>query len=113
MVENFIINKGTTWKLVITWKDSDGVVINVSGYSVKIQFRKHPNDSAVLYEMSTTNGKITLDGAAGKITCTAPKEDTASFVFLDALFDVLATSPGGEATRLLSGSVTVSPAITR
>lgn len=63
--------------------------------------------------MSTANGKIVLDEPNGKLTCTASKEETAAFKFTNALFDVLMTSPTGEATRLFNGSVTVDPAITK
>ena len=109
----FTIKQGTTWKLIVVWKDSTGAVVPITGYSAKIQFRKTPQDSLVLYEMSTANGKIVLDEPNGKLTCTASKEETSAFKFTGALFDVLLTSPGGEATRLFSGSVTVDPAVTR
>lgn len=109
----FTINQATTWKLDVVWTDSSGSIVDVTNYHAKIQFRKSHQDNAVLYEMSTDNSKIVLTGPAGKITCTASKEDTKSFKFTNAVFDLLMTSPGGEATRLFRGTVVIDPAVTR
>lgn len=111
--KKFDINQGATWQLVLLWKNPDLTPVNVTGYSVVIQFRKTVRGAIVLYEMSTTNGKVTLDGPAGKITALAPKEDTSTFTFDSAVFDVLATSPSGVASRLINATIRVIPAVTR
>lgn len=112
-VYKFTIDQGATWKLVSIWKDSTGNIVDITNYTAKIQFRRSAQDTLVLYELSTANGRIVLDGPNGKLTATASKEDTAAFKFVNAVFDVLLTSPAGEATRLFSGAITVDPAITR
>ncbi len=109
----FTINQGSTWKLIVVWKDSTGAIVDITGYLAKIQFRKTAQEELVLYEMSTTNGRIVLDGPNGKLTCTATKEETSGFKFTEALFDVFLTSPGGESTRLFKGSIIIDPSITR
>jgi len=112
--EQFTINQGTTWKLEVTWKNPNGTAIDLTGYSAKLQFRHSPKSSAVLYEMSTANGKIVLDEVNGKLTMTAPKADTAAFAFTEAILDLLVTAPSdGEANRLFSAIVFVSPSVTR
>src|SRR5512139_3193680 len=69
--------QGETFVRVITWKDSSGALVNLSGYSAKIQLRDSQT-SAIIDEFTDTTG-ITLGGAAGTITWTMTATETVLF----------------------------------
>ncbi len=110
------IEQGATFTKIITWKDSAGDPIDLTGFVARMQIRQTISASAVLYSATTENGGITLGGAAGTITITFPAADTAAFSFVTGVYDLeLASSAlaGAEVTRLLEGGVVVSKEVTR
>ncbi len=63
-------------------------------------------------ELTTSNGRITMGGANGEIVLFISDEDTLLLTARTAVYDLLVTSPGGEATRIVEGQVTIDPAVT-
>jgi hypothetical protein len=111
---DIIIEQGATFRRVITWKDSAGVPINLTGWSAKMQVRERVRDGDVVLECSTANGRITLGGTAGTITIVAQDEVTALLPEMPkAVYDLELISGGGEVTRLLRGQVEIAPEVTR
>lgn len=111
---DIVIEQGATFRRVITWKDSAGTPINLTGYTAKMQVRERVRDSDVVLECSTANGRITLGGSAGTITIVAQDEVTALLAEMPkAVYDLELTSSGGEVTRLLRGSVEIVAEVTR
>ena len=78
-----------------------------------MQIRQTVQSSTILYEASTANGAIVLGGAAGTISLTIPVASTAGFTWNKGVYSLNLTSSGGIVTRLLQGTVVVSPAVTR
>jgi hypothetical protein len=78
-----------------------------------MQIRQNVQSSTILYEASTANGAIVLGGTAGTITLTIPASATAGFTWIKGVYDMNLTSSGGIVTRLLQGTVVVSPEVTR
>ena len=101
------------WGTVSSSVTSPTGLVNLTGYTADMQFRVSPYATSILYEASTANGAIVLGGATGTITITIPAVTTTGFTFRQAVYDLKMTSPGGVVTRLLAGSVTVSPEVTR
>lgn len=112
-VYNLNIEQGATYTRVLTWKDSSGNPINLTGYTARMQFRRNASSSEILYDANTTNGKIVLGGTAGTITFTISATDSAAFAFGCAVYDLEIESAGGQVTRLLEGGVEVSLEVTR
>lgn len=73
------IEAGETWDPVLVWKDENGALVNLTGYSADCYFRK-TYDSPVLAQFTTSNGKIVLGGAAGTITFAVPPADTLALL---------------------------------
>jgi hypothetical protein len=111
---DIIIEQGATFRRVITWKDSSGSPINLTGYTAKMQVRERVRDSDVVLECSTSNGRITLGGSAGTITIVAQDEVTVLLSEMPkAVYDLELTSAGGEVTRLLRGNAEIIGEVTR
>lgn len=107
------IEQGATLSLPIVWKDSEGAVINITGYTARMQVRQSVNSSTILLSATTENGKLVIDGANGKVTISLPAADTAAITWLAGVYDLELVSSGGVVTRLLQGSVVVSREVTR
>jgi hypothetical protein len=76
------IKKGATFTLPITYKDDDGVPIDLTGYSAKMQIRSSPTSTEVIVDLTTENGGIIIDEENGLVTAYIDSDATAA---LDAL----------------------------
>ena len=107
----WIADKGATMSRVITWYSDEAQTtpVNLTNYTAKMQVRSVPGSTLIL-ELSTTNGRIVLGGAAGTITCTVAAADmnmTADLYQYD-----LELTNGTVVTRLIQGSFEVRDEIT-
>lgn len=110
-IYNFTLDQGSTWTLQIVYKDSNGVAVNLTGYTAEMQVRrKFDSDTSVL-TLSTSNGGITIVPLTGTLNLLATDEqadiDPGLYVY------DLELSIGGVRTRLIQGTVTVSGEVTR
>jgi hypothetical protein len=83
--------------------------VDLTGYTAMLQIRAFPLSTTILYDASSN---ITLGTTTGTITLTIPASATAAFTWWNGVYDLLLTSSAGVATRLLQGSVTVTPGVT-
>lgn len=122
---DFTIEQGTTLDLTITWKDSTNALVNLTGYTARMQIRPDIASATVLYELNTSpttgQGTITLGGAAGTIRLQASAAHTAAFNWAvssgssvaTAVYDLELTSGSGVVTRLVKGTVSLDFEVTR
>jgi hypothetical protein len=116
---NLCINQGATYERIFYWLNGQcGCTpagqttpppVDLTGYTAQMQIKAFPLAPAVLYDASAD---LVLGGTAGSITLTISASDTETFTWWQGVYDLLLTSAGGQVTRLLSGLVTVSPAVT-
>jgi hypothetical protein len=104
--------QGATFQRVITWKNSAGNPINVTGYSAVMQVRDGACAQPKIIELSTTNGRIVTGGALGTITLTISAADSDDLPVGQFVYDLEMTN-AGNVTRLLEGSFTVTREVTR
>ena len=104
--------QGATWKLALTWRDSDNDPVNLSGYTAAMQIRRRASAPVVL-SAATGGAGITLGGVAGTVAVTFPATDTDDVKSGRYVYDLELTSAGGEVTRLIEGTVTVTPEVTQ
>lgn len=118
-VYNLCINQGATYRRTFTWKTTlccgqwvagaEPSPVDLTGYTASMQIRAFPLATTVLY---TATPDIVLGGELGTITLTIPASDTEDFTWWSGVYDLLLMSPLGVVTRVLQGSVTVSPGVT-
>ena len=87
--------------------------INMTGYTARMQIRASIDDTVVLLELTTENGKIAIDSVNSTITLTLSAVETASLSWLKGVYSVELISPGGVVTPFLDGSVSVAKEVTR
>lgn len=108
---DFQIEQGATFKRVLELKDSSNVAINLTGYSAKMQIRQQV-DSAVITELTNSSG-LAITPLLGKIEINISATATLAYTFEFATYDLIITSAGGEVTRIIEGSITLDPAVTK
>lgn len=104
------IDQGATFSSVITMVDDlTNSAVNVSGYSAQSQIRRSPYSANI-----TANLVCTIsDAANGQITLSLDSANTSNIQSGRYLFDVLVTDTNDVVTRILEGTMTVTPQITR
>ena len=107
------IEQGATYSQVFTWKDANGASINLTGYTARMQARESVDTATTFIALTTENGGIALGGAAGTVGLTMIATATAALSIFNGVYDLELISGAGVVTRLLEGSLTVSPEVTR
>lgn len=109
---NLDIPQGETYQHTIHWRDSAGSTIDLTGYSVRMQFREQIDDTDTLYD-SVTEGGVTLDEPNGDILIAIPASITEAWEFRNAVYDLEIENGSGVVTRVMKGRVRVDPEVTR
>lgn len=110
---NIVADQGATFSRVITWKSDSGAPIDLTGYSARMQVRqRYVSDTTVLSLTSPSSG-IMLGTTNGQVTLSVAATTMAAVNAGDYRYDLEMISTAGAVTRLLQGSFTVRPEVTR
>lgn len=107
------IEAGATFRLSLTWKDDNGDVIDLTGFSARMQVRETYESEAAILSLTSADGDIQLGDALGTIVVTAEASVTEKISCASAVYDIELQSGSGVVTRLLQGSVAISREVTR
>ncbi len=92
------------------------VAWDLTGYTARMQVRKYVESAVPVIELTTTNAggynRITLGGTAGTIQLFLRAEDTRQ-ITQSGFYDLEIISPSNEVDRILEGTFTLSPEVTR
>ena len=109
------INQGSDWTMTLILKNDDKTVINLTGYTAKMQARKTQSNSAQLYDTLSTeagNERIVITALEGKIVLTTPNLISTAYLFDSAYYDLEIVSAGGLITRLMQGVYSYNKGVT-
>ncbi len=109
---NFTIEQGATFNLLLTW-EIDGTPVNITNWTARLAARVDVEDSEVILSLTTSNGGITLGGAAGTISLNQTATQTALLPAGTYVYDLELVSAVGAVTRLVQGELNISPEVTR
>ena len=113
---DFNMEQGSSFKLTLTYKDSNKDVVNLTNWCARMILNTNI-DSTLIFE--TTNldysvYKFSIDGEAGQLTLLIPAETTNNWQFKKARYDLELQSPddlysgGGKyTTRILFGNINI------
>jgi hypothetical protein len=108
---NIQIDAGSTYRLQIPYLDDDDVAINLTGYSARMHIREDVTSEDTVLELTSSSG-ITITPATGTLDIVIAKSVTKDLVG-PYVYDLEIESGAGVVDRLLQGSVTVNPEVTR
>jgi hypothetical protein len=109
---DFTIEQGATFNLLLTWK-IDTVLVNLTGYTARLSARVDVEDTEVILSLTTSNGGITLGGAAGTISLDQTATQTTILPAGTYVYDLELIAPNATVTRLVQGELLISPEVTR
>ena len=113
---DFSIEQGTSFKLALTYKDSNNLSINITGWCARLVWT---TDDGAVQIFSTHNNdyniyKFDIIGTDGKLLLQIPANTTNGFTFSKAKYDLELESPedmyaggGKEIIRLIFGTVKI------
>ena len=111
---NLKIDQGATFDKSVTWKvGKPAVPVDLTGATARMQIRPKIDSATVLVELTTENGRIALGGVTGDVTLTIEAAITTDFAWREGVYDLEIIFADTTVKRLLSGSVAVSPEVTR
>lgn len=112
---NLKIDQGATFSKLVTWKvgPAPGTVVDLTGCTARMHARQKITDASVLLDLTTENGGIVIGGSGGTVEIKIPATQTAGIKWTGAVYDLEIEFPNGDVRRLLQGSISVSPEVTR
>jgi len=112
-IYNIIADQGSTFTRQLTWNDSAGSPVNLTGYTARMDVRTSIGAAgAASLSLTTENGRIVLGGSAGTINLSAEATATAAVEAGIYVYDLELVS-GSTVTRLVQGSFTLRGEVTR
>jgi hypothetical protein len=111
---DFAIEQGTSFKISLVYKDSNGNPINLTNWCARLIWKTNTNASQTFSSQNNNDSlyKFTIDGINGKLTLMIPASVTNTYTFSMAKYDLELQSPddlytsGGKYTiRLLFGTI--------
>ncbi len=91
---------------------STGLPIDITSFTAQMQIRPAAGDATLIIELSTTNSRITVNGAAGEFVLHVDAADTESLTAGDYVYDFEYTAPGGAKKRLTEGKFSITEQVT-
>ena len=103
------LKQGETWSKVLTLKDDNDSVINVTNDTFRGQVRKHHSSTDI---QATFTFTIT-DGTNGVVAWTLSATDSAACSSGNLVYDIEWVKQNGYVTRILEGLAEISPEVTK
>ena len=103
---NITINSGTNFQNTFTMKNSDGTVIDLTGYSGTSKIRKYPTDS-----LNVQSFAVGINSTAGLITISMESATTAELGEGRNYYDVILTNSDGDIYKVIEGTAIVNPTV--
>lgn len=108
------IEAGATFQFVITWRNPDGSLVNLTGHTARMKV-KSAYGGTTTFSLTTGGGGIVLGGAAGTITVTISATDTAAAIGSSEathVYDLEVVSGSGQVWRVVQGKAFLKPEVT-
>lgn len=110
---NILAEEGATFSRTITWRDSNEALVNLSGYTARMQVRPTIDDNTTAtLSLTTENSRILLGGTSGTITLTVSSGDMA-IPEGQYVYDLEMVSSTATVTRLVQGTFVVNGEVTK
>ena len=107
-LSNFYIDQGSDFSTTVSLTDSNGDILNLTGYTALAQVRKTYGSSTIAATFTTA-----IAAATGQLTLTLADTVTAGMTSGRYVYDVLLTDSSGDKTRVLEGQAVLTPGVSR
>jgi hypothetical protein len=117
-VYNIFCEQGTTFGRTFELQYPDPVdpsifnVYDLSGHTARLQVRRTVESSSTLIELTTENNGIEIDAVLGKILVQMTSTQTSALTS-SGVYDLEIQDAGGNVSRVVQGTFTLSLEVTR
>ena len=88
-IYNIIADQGSTFTRQLTWNDSAGSAVDLTGYTARMDVRTSIDAAgAAVLSLTTENGRIVLGGTAGTINLSAEATATQAIESGNYVYDL-------------------------
>lgn len=112
-IYNLEIEQGVSFKESFVLRDSDNQLMDLTGYTARMQIRPYVSSELVLIDATSENAMIVISPTLGKVEIQLTPAQTELLTFTKSVYDMELVSPSSEVIRLVQGVVLVSPQVTR
>lgn len=105
------IEQGATFDIAFLYEDGDGNPIDLTGMTARMQLRRQFNSPDSLLDLTTENGRISIEGLTGTITLYVSATDTALLTG-SGVYDLELVN-GSAVNRILNGSYNICSEVTK
>ena len=110
---HLVIDQGATLRESFTYKDSDNAVVDLTGYTARCQVRSKYSSATTVLNLTSQAGTLTITANTGTIAFNVSASTTAALTPGNYVWDLELVDAGGIVTRLVGGTCTVTPEVTR
>jgi hypothetical protein len=110
---DMICEQGATFVRNLVWQDENEVPVNLTGYTARMHVRQNVQSNALILPLTTENGGISLTPETGGIRLFLSASATDPLQPRRAVYDLELVAPDGFVTRLVEGTFTIVPQVTR
>lgn len=115
---NILCEQGSTFTRVIAIEEptvEDPAVYvpyDLTNHTARMQVRRTIESTTYIIELTTENGRISLDETGGVITLSISAEDTSALTS-SGVYDLEIIDSNGTVSRVIQGTFTLSQEVTR
>ena len=107
-LSNFYIDQGSDFSTTVSLTDSNGDILNLTGYTALAQVRKTYGSTTIAATFTTA-----IAAATGQLTLSLTDVQTAAMTSGRYVYDVVLTDSSGDKTRVLEGQAILTPGVSR
>lgn len=115
---NMTCDQGSTFLRTFVVQQQDAIdpdlyhPYDLTGYTARMQIRRDEFSTSVLAELTTENGKISVDGPNGTVVVSMTAEQTAA-IERSGVYDIEIVSPSTEVHKIVRGAFNLNLEVTR
>lgn len=110
--KNFEVDQNATFSFIVEYKDNDGLPIDLTGATAKMQVRDTKGGSKLAFSLTSPSGGIIIDPTNGKLTIKITPTQTNKLFYPKSSYDIMITDSNANKIKLLEGFMTLSRSVT-
>jgi hypothetical protein len=110
--KNFEVDQNTTFSFIVEYRDNNGLPIDLTGASAKLQVRDTKGGSKLAFTLTSPAGGITITPLLGKLTIKMTPTQTSKLFYPKSSYDIMITDSNTNKIKLLEGFLTLSRSVT-
>jgi len=110
---NIVCDQGSSFTRTLEIKTAEGTVFSLTGYTARMEVRRTLDASTTIVSLTTTNGRISINGSTGVITLTLTAVETAALT-QSGVYDLeIVKTATGEVFKVVRGEFKLEKEVTK